>query len=47
MVRLRRREEEVRGKVLGVDEAGRLLFRRDGATRPEAIASGEILEFEG
>lgn len=44
---LRRREEEVRGKVLGVDESGMLLFRREGASRPEAIVSGEILEFEG
>jgi BirA family biotin operon repressor/biotin-[acetyl-CoA-carboxylase] ligase len=45
-VLLRQGKEEARGKALGVDESGLLLFRRDGALRPEKIASGEILEFE-
>ena len=45
-VLLRQGKEEARGKVLGLDESGRLLFRRDGTPRPEKIASGEILEFE-
>jgi BirA family biotin operon repressor/biotin-[acetyl-CoA-carboxylase] ligase len=43
---LRRGREEARGNVLGVDESGFLLFRREGASRPEKVASGEILEFE-
>lgn len=44
-VLLRQGKEEARGKVLGVDESGLLLFRREGTPRPEKIASGEILEF--
>ncbi len=43
---LRQGGEEARGKVLGVNESGLLLFRREGTPRPEKIASGEILEFE-
>lgn len=45
-VLLRRREEEVRGTALRVDEGGALLFRSDGARGAERIHSGEILEFE-
>jgi BirA family biotin operon repressor/biotin-[acetyl-CoA-carboxylase] ligase len=45
-VLLRRGGEEARGKVQGVDESGRLLFRRESASRLEKVASGEILEFE-
>lgn len=44
---LRRHEEEARGKALGVDEDGMLVFRRDGSARAEKVASGEILEFGG
>jgi BirA family biotin operon repressor/biotin-[acetyl-CoA-carboxylase] ligase len=43
---LRQGGEEARGMVLGVDESGMLLFRREGRSRPEKVASGEILEFE-
>ncbi len=46
-VLLRYGEKELRGKALGVEESGMLLFRRDGSARPERIASGEILEFGG
>ncbi len=46
-VLLRYREEEVRGKALGVDESGMLLFRREGSARTEKVVSGEILEFGG
>lgn len=46
-VLLRCREEEARGKALGVDESGMLLFRREGSARTEKVASGEILEFGG
>jgi BirA family biotin operon repressor/biotin-[acetyl-CoA-carboxylase] ligase len=45
-VLLRYRDEETRGRALGVDESGLLLFRREGATRPERVPGGEILEFE-
>jgi BirA family biotin operon repressor/biotin-[acetyl-CoA-carboxylase] ligase len=45
-VLLRHGGEEARGRVLGVDESGLLLFRREGASRLEKVASGEILEFE-
>ncbi|MEK6778537.1 MAG: biotin--[acetyl-CoA-carboxylase] ligase, partial [Candidatus Deferrimicrobiota bacterium] len=46
-VLLRYREEEARGKALGVDESGMLLFRREGSARTEKVVSGEILEFGG
>lgn len=45
-VLLRRRDGEVRGTALRVDEGGALLFRPDGARGAERIHSGEILEFE-
>lgn len=45
-VTLRLGEKEVRGNVLGVDESGMLLLRREGESRAEKVASGEILEFE-
>jgi BirA family biotin operon repressor/biotin-[acetyl-CoA-carboxylase] ligase len=46
-VLLRYREEEARGKALGVDESGMFLFRREGSARTEKVVSGEILEFGG
>ncbi len=46
-VLLRYKDAEARGKALGVDESGMFLFRREGATRTEKVASGEILEFGG
>jgi len=46
-VLLRYRGEEARGKALGVDESGMLLFRREGSARTEKVVSGEILEFGG
>jgi BirA family biotin operon repressor/biotin-[acetyl-CoA-carboxylase] ligase len=46
-VLLRYREEEARGKALGVDGSGMFLFRREGSARAEKVASGEILEFGG
>jgi BirA family biotin operon repressor/biotin-[acetyl-CoA-carboxylase] ligase len=45
-VLLRTGGREIRGRALGVDESGLLLFRREGASRSEKVASGEILEFE-
>jgi BirA family biotin operon repressor/biotin-[acetyl-CoA-carboxylase] ligase len=45
-VLLRLGKEEARGRILEVDESGLLLFRREGGSRPEKVASGEILEFE-
>ncbi|HEY7585212.1 MAG TPA: biotin--[acetyl-CoA-carboxylase] ligase [Candidatus Deferrimicrobiaceae bacterium] len=45
-VLLRHGLEEDRGRALGVDDSGRLLFRREGAHRTVKVASGEILEFE-
>jgi BirA family biotin operon repressor/biotin-[acetyl-CoA-carboxylase] ligase len=45
-VLLRHGADEDRGRVLGVDESGLLLYRRDGSRRTEKIPSGEILEFE-
>lgn len=45
--RLRHGDEEIRGKALGVEETGMLLFRREGSARTEKFASGEILEFGG
>jgi BirA family biotin operon repressor/biotin-[acetyl-CoA-carboxylase] ligase len=45
-VLLRHGADEDRGRVLGVDESGLLLYRRDGAHRTEKVPSGEILEFE-
>lgn len=44
-VLLRYRDGETRGSVLGVDESGLLLFRRDDGSRAEKVPSGEILEF--
>lgn len=46
-VLLRRRDGEVRGTALRVDEGGALLFRPDGSRGADRIHSGEILEFEG
>ncbi len=43
---LRHGVEEDWGRALGVDDAGHLLFRREGAHRTVKVASGEILEFE-
>jgi BirA family biotin operon repressor/biotin-[acetyl-CoA-carboxylase] ligase len=43
---LRHGGEEVRGRVLGVEESGMLLFRREGDSRTSTVAGGEILEFE-
>jgi BirA family biotin operon repressor/biotin-[acetyl-CoA-carboxylase] ligase len=44
---LRHGGEETRGRVLGVEESGMLLFRREGASRTLKVSSGEILEFQG
>lgn len=43
---LRHGDREMRGSVTGVDESGLLLFRREGGSRSEKFASGEILEYE-
>lgn len=43
---LRLRDEDVRGTVLGIDDTGRLLFRREGARETERFAGGEIVDFE-
>ena len=43
---VRCREGDMHGVAAGVDEAGMLLFRRDGVSREERIHSGEIVEFE-
>ena len=40
------REGEAWGTAAGVDEAGMLLFRRDGALEEERLHSGEIVGFE-
>jgi len=46
-VLLRYGTDVARGKALGVDESGMLLFRRERSTRTEKVASGEIIEFGG
>jgi BirA family biotin operon repressor/biotin-[acetyl-CoA-carboxylase] ligase len=38
---------DVRGTAAGVDEAGMLLFRRDGAKGEERLSGGEVLEVGG
>ena len=43
---LRHGDKEMAGRCMGIDGSGMLLFRRDGGSRSERFASGEILEFE-
>jgi len=43
---VRCREEDAWGTASGVNEAGMLLFRREGAKGEELLHSGEIVEFE-
>jgi BirA family biotin operon repressor/biotin-[acetyl-CoA-carboxylase] ligase len=40
---LRHGDREARGEVMGVDESGLLLFRREGGSRAEKFASGEVM----
>ncbi len=44
---IRLRGEDVAGTAVGVDDAGLLVFRRDGGRGTEKLPSGEILEFGG
>lgn len=44
---IRLRGEDVAGSVVGVDDAGLLVFRREGGRATERLPSGEIVEFEG
>ncbi len=43
---LRVRGDDVAGTAVGIDDAGLLVFRRDGAPGVERLPSGEIVEFE-
>ncbi len=43
---IRLRGEDVAGTALGVDDAGRLVFRREGARATESLPGGEIVDFE-
>lgn len=44
---IRLRGEDVAGTAVGVDDAGLLVFRRDGGRGAERLPSGEIVDFEG
>ncbi len=44
---IRMRGEDVAGTAVGVDDAGLLVFRREGGRGTEKLPSGEIVEFEG
>ena len=44
---IRLRGEDAAGTAVGVDDAGFLVFRRDGGRETETIAGGEIVSFEG
>lgn len=44
---LRLRGEDAAGTAVGVDDAGHLVFRRDGERGTETIAGGEVVAFEG
>ncbi len=43
---IRLRGEDVAGTALGVDDAGLLVFRREGARATESLPGGEIVDFE-